>query len=182
MSETPKHPPPSAERMADLLTDAELAEVERLDREATAGPWHSTWNDPQDAHDENLVIRSSAEGLDAEPNIVPQRMVVGLAWYDGHNTVCREEDAAFIAAARIGWPRAVADVRALRARVALLEGIVRRLVDKLAISCPQEWAVGKEDPAAIERARAWERGAEMLKRDAEAALAGKALATPPETP
>ena len=58
-----------------------------------------------------------------------ERLVLGTLWYDGPRPSCREEDAAFIAAARTGWPRDAARVGVLCERVALLERLLEQALD-----------------------------------------------------
>jgi hypothetical protein len=94
-------------------TDAELAEWEALAEAATPGLWRSTWDDPEPDEEPRFGEETTVEAVGREG---PAAVVVGQGWYDGLHTTCRREDAAFIAAARLGWPRTLAALRAERAR------------------------------------------------------------------
>ena len=99
--------------VAELDIDA----IEARANAATPGPWRSTWGDDgtappkhPDFGEETTIEAVGLEGIDGK--------VVGLLWYDGLHTACREDDAAFIAAARTDVPALVAEVRRLRAELA----------------------------------------------------------------
>lgn len=116
---------------------AEAATCAPLDAAATKGPWRSTWGDDEAAdaergkQGEEVVLESTVlEGH--------ERLVLGTLWHDGLRPCCREEDAAFIAAARTGWPRDAARVGVLCERVAALEAHVATLDALKAIGDRQE--------------------------------------------
>lgn len=135
---------------------AEAATCAPLDAAATKGPWRSTWGDDEAAdaergkQGEEVVLESTVlEGH--------ERLVLGTLWHDGLRPCCREEDAAFIAAARTGWPRDAARVAVLAARVAALEVALGEALDEFedAIQYKLDFLVTKHgDRATIARLRA----------------------------
>ena len=118
----------SDEPPTEALTEEMLDAIEAREKAATPGPWASTWAHtehdgvPAEQLDEAAIV-SSAEGLGRD-----NAVVVGSLWYDGPHTICREHDAAFIAAARTDVPALVADDRRLRAEVERLRAENARLV------------------------------------------------------
>ena len=99
---------------------AEAGACAPLDAAATKAPWRSTWGDDEGADAERgkrgEEVTIEAVGLEGLA-----RIVLGVTWYDGPHPCCREEDAAFIEAARDGWPRDAARVGVLCERVRALE-------------------------------------------------------------
>lgn len=81
--------------MTDAWTPALEAEAARLCREAILGPW-------------TVILESFGFSL----------------WQSSNALTVSPADAAFIAASRTLLPAALAEIRRLRARVAVLEGIV----------------------------------------------------------
>jgi hypothetical protein len=101
---------------AAQLDALDLDAIEARAAAAQAGPWRSTWPDPNDPNNlDEPVVESLAPGLS-----YAERMVVGTMWHDGSHAVCGERNAAFIAAARADVPALVAALRASRAEVAAL--------------------------------------------------------------
>ena len=84
---------------------------------ATPGPWSSGWDDPESEDDDEWpLIRA---GRDA---------VIAGVWYDGPRAACVRENAAFIVAARTGYPEAlrrVADLEADPTRDKLIAALQR---------------------------------------------------------
>ena len=98
----------------------DLDAIETRAAAARAGPWRSTWPDPNDPNNlDDPVVESLAPGLS-----YAERMVVGTMWHDGSHAVCGEANAAFIAAARTDVPALVARVRELEAQVAAAQPAV----------------------------------------------------------
>ena len=95
-----------------------------------------------------------------------ERIVVGALWYDGPNSACRAEDAAFIAAARTGWPRDAARVGVLCERVRALETALGEALDgwDCALTCVDYTASEREgEHATIARLRAIAAGGALPK-------------------
>ena len=91
-------------RAPERVTDEELAEIERLDREATPGPWIDTGD---------AVISDAERDCDGTPYVVVE-------------PYCRPADRAFIAAARTLLPRLAASERARRKN----DAAIGRLLDE----------------------------------------------------
>jgi hypothetical protein len=113
--------------MTDRLTDAELSELERLDREATPGPWE-------------VCLGSGTLRCTAVKSAVTDQLVADVQpdYFLEHGTQSlpierradHQPDMDFIAASRSAIPRLLAEVRELRA--ALREGEHRcRLPDSI---------------------------------------------------
>ena len=96
---------------------AEAGACAPLDAAATKAPWRSTWGDDE-AADAERGKRGEEVTIEAVGLEGLARIVLGVTWYDGPHPCCREEDAAFIEAARDGWPRDAARVGVLCERVA----------------------------------------------------------------
>jgi hypothetical protein len=94
--------------MSERLTDAELSELERLDREATPGPWDT---DLETSAGRCWVDSRRHQNMLAEPlfNVRPP---------SARHMEQRERDASFIAAARNALPKLLAEIRELRAEIA----------------------------------------------------------------
>lgn len=88
----------SSPTAGERVTEAELAEIERLDHEATPGPWWQGDTDDEPAGNSDMVY--VGEVGEADWLVQPLQ---------------READAAFIARARTLAPRLAAEVRTLRA-------------------------------------------------------------------
>ena len=107
---------------------AEAGACAPLDAAATRGPWRSTWGDDE-AADAERGKRGEEVTIEAVGLEGLARIVLGVTWYDGPHPCCREEDAAFIEAARDGWPRDAARVGVLCERVRALEAALREALD-----------------------------------------------------
>lgn len=129
---------------SERLSDDEIAAIAARCEKATAGPWRSTWDDPDHGVVGEFGEQCAVERVD--PPATPLAgTVVGTLWHDGLNVVCREHDAAFIAHARTDVPRLLAECARLRA------------VEAAAISaCELEGGPGED--AALEDLRAALRG------------------------
>jgi len=147
---------------------AEAGACAPLDAAATRGPWRSTWGDDEGADAERgkrgEEVTIEAVGLEGLA-----RIVLGVTWYDGPHPCCREEDAAFIEAARDGWPRDAARVARLADRCAALETLIaawRKLAFAINTRRLSEGVAEGDEAAAIEEAhhRAW---AEVQRVDPE---------------
>lgn len=99
------------------MTPERESKFRALAEAATAGPWVSEWNVklPDNGFDETVAVRSI--GVPKED--VLRSVVVGALWWDGLTVVCRENDAAFIAAARAGMIEALDAVREERQKAGL---------------------------------------------------------------
>lgn len=90
--------------MSDMLTEAELDELEALERNANVAPW---W--PVEFSDETACIMNEHVGITDRPCDLGPRP---------KGEVPCLEDARLIAAARNALPRLLAEVRRLRAELA----------------------------------------------------------------
>lgn len=98
-----------------MISDSDIAAMEARARAATEGPWRSNWriDDREDRLDDIATVSSVSSAVPDS-----QRMVVGILWYDGLHSACRENDAEFIAHARTDVPALIAEVRRLQREVA----------------------------------------------------------------
>lgn len=96
------------------MSPEDLDAIEARAAAATAGPWRSAWWD--DLEDD--VDPYSVDSVYSVSDLVQDKDVCGVQWYDGHLSGCREPDAAFIAHAREDVPTLVGEVRR---QAALLE-------------------------------------------------------------
>jgi len=107
------------------ITDAELAEWERLANEATAGPWYfngysAIFSGPLSNEYDRIEREIEAKYGDGAPTsafaALPETQCAYVPVVGGDTgTAQGMKDAAFIAAAREALPRLVAEVRRLRA-------------------------------------------------------------------
>lgn len=106
------------------VTEEQLAELERLEREATPGPWSTCKMMPSDGHDEAVAVLD-ADGFRAND----------VCDCYGDSRVEREANARVIVAARNALPALVAEVRRLREENAMRDQrdeareLVRRYVE-----------------------------------------------------
>ena len=100
----------------EAMHEDELKAIEARASAATQGPWRSTWGDDI-AADAERGRRGEEVTIEAVGLEGLARIVLGVTWYDGPHPCCREEDAAFIEAARSDVPQLVAEVRRLRAEI-----------------------------------------------------------------
>jgi hypothetical protein len=139
--------PPSA---TDYPSEEELAEVDRLDREATPGPW--------------AVFNQFGKLAIARPEH-EWSTVDAIA---GHYGVGRKEDAALIAAARTLLPRVVRALRAAASELSEARGAIEARDDLLKIYAED---VKKErDAYARGRREAVESSAAYIRKGRDAVL------------
>ncbi len=104
------------ERGAPPLTDADLREMLRLADEATPGGW---------VYEGGSLHHWYGDG------------VLMMEWIENGRTSVknrnREQDGRFMAAARLGWPRVIAELLKARADIARLQDLVRQLSERVAI-------------------------------------------------
>jgi hypothetical protein len=104
--------------MSDILTDADLAEIEKRAEAATQGPWDSPpWVDTLDRWTIHTV-RGERDGA--------------VGYLPSFATANSEADRTFIAASRTDIPALLATIRSDRKEIARLRGIEERAKTMLA--------------------------------------------------
>jgi hypothetical protein len=140
--------------MGDLLTAAEVAEAERLANAATPGPWEALY-EPYGITGGNAEIRSDSDGY---------LVVYSL---DGCGGVQKRDDAEFIAAAREGYPKALATIRALEDALGALVATepIDNHVNESCVYCDGHWNGAPSGLAIKHRPKCpWLRARALLER------------------
>ena len=98
------------------------AELRRLLKGGTAGPWRSTWTDELVEEEATIIVSESGDS------------VVAAMWWDGPWMAITEPDAALIAAARNALPALLDRVEALEAAGFAHESTAAALVSHIHIN------------------------------------------------